>query len=109
VSSQTLSLNPLHGSPWIISRGQDLIWFIGPVLVSYTVLALLAAGFPLTPVFLIWLIGIDGPHVLATVTRTYFDRAERQRLGSLLWVVAPAMVMGPIMVAAPPRCFTRWR
>jgi hypothetical protein len=100
VSSPTLSLNPLRGSPWIISRSQDLMWFIGPALVSYTVLALLAAGFPLTPVFLIWLIGIDGPHVLATVTRTYFDRAERRRLGSLLWVVAPAMAMGPIMVAA---------
>jgi hypothetical protein len=93
-------MNPVHGSPWIISRSQDLMWFIGPGLASYAVLALLAAGFPMIPVFLIWLIGIDGPHVLATVTRTYFDRAERRRLGSLLWVVAPAMVMGPVMVAA---------
>jgi hypothetical protein len=100
VSSPTLSQSPLHGEKWIISRGQDLTWFIGPALVSYLVLGLLAGGFPMTPLFLIWLIGIDGPHVLATVTRTYFDPIERRRLGSLLWVVAPAMIMGPIMVAA---------
>jgi len=100
LSSQTLALNLPHRGPWIISRRQDLTWFIGPALVSYAVLGLLTAGFPMTPLFLIWLVGIDGPHVLATVTRTYFDPAERRRLGSLLWVVAPAMALGPIMVAA---------
>jgi hypothetical protein len=48
---------------------------------------------------LIWFFGIDGPHVWATASRTYFDRQERHRLGSLLWVVAPAMLIGPVMVA----------
>jgi hypothetical protein len=100
VSSQTLPLPVARGENWIISRGQDLTWFIGSSLVSYAVLALMAGGFPLTPLFLIWLVGIDGPHVLATVTRTYFDTGERRRLGSLLWVVAPAMIVGPFMVVA---------
>ena len=98
VSTQTLPL-PIT-QRWIISRNQDLTWFIGSGAISYAVLGLLAGGFPLTPLFLIWLVGIDGPHVLATVTRTYCDPAERRRLGSLLWVVAPAMAVGPFLVAA---------
>jgi hypothetical protein len=60
----------------------------------------MAAGFPITPLAPIWLLGIDGPHVLATTTRTYFDPAERHRLGNWLWVVIPAAMLGPIMVAA---------
>jgi hypothetical protein len=90
---------------WIISGREDLTWFIGPSVVSYAVLALMAAGFPLTPLYLIWLVGIDGPHVLATVTRTYFDKRERGRLGSLLWVVFPAMMLGPVLVAGHQEMF----
>ncbi len=85
---------------WIISEKQDLTWFIGSSLAGYLALAMMAAGFPLTPLFLVWLIGIDGPHVLATFTRTYFDKVERKRLGPVLWVIVPAMLVGPIAVAA---------
>jgi hypothetical protein len=99
MSSQSLTLPQPAAAKWIISRGEDLTWFIGPVLISYAVLALMAAGFPITPLYLIWLLGIDGPHVLATMTRTYFDPAERHRLGRWLWVVIPAAMLGPIMVA----------
>ena len=93
-------MNPRSSAGWIISGAEDLTWFIGPALVSYTALALMAGGFPLTPLYLVWLVGIDGPHVLATVTRTYFDNNERRRLGGLLWVVIPAMLIGPLMVTA---------
>ena len=70
MSSQTLAFPPARTANWIISRGQDLTWFICSALVSYAVLAMLSAGFPLTPLYLIWLVGIDGPHVVATITRT---------------------------------------
>lgn len=100
MSTQSISLQSTRSSGWIISGAEDLTWFIGSGLVSYAVLALMAAGFPLTPLYLIWLIGIDGPHVWATVTRTYFDTNERRKLGSLLWVVVPAMIVGPLLVAA---------
>jgi hypothetical protein len=91
VSTQSIRLETPFRAPWIISGRDDLTWFIGSSLVSYAVLALMAAGFPLTPLYLIWLVGIDGPHVLATVTRTYFDKRERRRLGPLLWIVIPAL------------------
>src|SRR5215467_4097191 len=92
-------------SKWIISGREDLTWFIGSSLVSYAVLALMAAGFPLTPLFIIWLAGIDGPHVVATFTRTYFDNNERRRLGLLLWILLPASIIGPLMVRAGAELF----
>jgi len=87
-------------SNWIISEREDLTWFIGSSLAGYLALALMVAGFPFTPLFLVWLVGIDGPHVLATFTRTYFDKSERKNLGPMLWMIIPAMLVGPIAVAA---------
>lgn len=85
-------------SNWIISRRDDLVWFIGSALISYLALALMAAGFPVTPLFLIWVVGVDGPHVVATITRTYFDKQERARLGWLLWTIVPFALVGPVML-----------
>src|SRR5580704_10942829 len=84
-----LTAPPLTRSNWIINEREDLTWFIGSSLAGYLALALMAAGFPLTPLFLVWLVGIDGPHVLATVTRTYFDKVERKSLGRVLWMIVP--------------------
>jgi hypothetical protein len=95
-----LTAPPLTRSNWIINEREDLTWFIGSSLAGYLALALMAAGFPLTPLFLVWLVGIDGPHVLATVTRTYFDKVERKSLGRVLWMIVPAMLVGPAAVAA---------
>jgi len=99
--SQTLSPQSSGGpwrTNWIISRREDLTWFIGSAVVSYAAYASMAAGFPITLIYLIWLIGIDGPHVLATVTRTYFDKQERRRLGWFLWIIVPYTLAGPVMV-----------
>jgi hypothetical protein len=84
---------------WIVSRRDDLVWFIGSAVLSYLALALLAAGTPITLIYLIWLVGVDGPHVIATVTRTYFDKQERYKLGWLLWMIVPLMLAGPVMVS----------
>jgi len=107
MSTQSISLpRPLTATAnWIISGREDLTWFIGPSLVSYAALALMAAGFPLAPLYLVWLLGIDGPHVVATVTRTYCDPAERKRLGLWLWVVLPASLIGPLLVLAGAESF----
>src|SRR4051812_40739316 len=85
---------------WIISGREDLVWFIGSVVSSYALFALYVSGvLPLVPMVAAWAILIDAPHVFATFSRTYFDRAERKArkrllLGSLLFfVVGPAMVL----------------
>lgn len=97
-ATQAVPNSRTHTRPvWLISRGDDLIWFIGSTLVGYAALGLMAAGFPVWPFQLIWMFGIDGPHVLATVTRTYFDREERRRLGPALWYLPPFMLLGPVM------------
>jgi hypothetical protein len=85
---------------WIISRRQDLMWFIGSAAISYLALGLMGVGFPIALMTLIWLVGVDGPHVIATVTRTYFDKQERKRLGWYLWVIVPLIIVGPFMVWA---------
>jgi hypothetical protein len=101
MGAQTIELtaSSLTYSNWIISEREDLTWFIGSSLAGYLALAWMAAGFPLTPLFLVWLIGIDGPHVLATFTRTYFDKAERKNLGPMLWMIVPCMLVGPVAAA----------
>lgn len=102
---RSATLSPQTGLPlagaqparWIISREQDLIWFIGSSLAGYLALGLMAAGAPILPIMLFWLLLVDGPHVLSTVTRTYFDKAERARLGWFLWIPVPLMLVGPAM------------
>lgn len=81
---------------WIISQREDLTWFIGSSLAGYAAIALMWAGFPLLILQAVWFFGVDGPHVLATVTRTYFDKAERRKLGWFLWVIAPMLLIGPV-------------
>jgi hypothetical protein len=92
-----LALPERQPARWIISRREDLTWFIGSSLVSYAALGLLAVGFPILPIQLIWFFFIDGPHVASTVTRTYCDKAERKRLGWFLWLPVPLLLVGPAM------------
>jgi len=96
---QPLGIRPA-GTSWIISRRDDLVWFIGPAAISYLALGLMAAGFPITPIYLTWFLAVDGPHVMGTVTRTYMDKRERKRLGWFLWVIVPFSIIGPVMVWA---------
>ena len=92
------AIRPLNAN-WIISQREDLTWFIGSGLIGYFVIALMVAGFPVQPIYILWMFGIDGPHVLATVTRTYFDKQERSRLGMWLWVLIPFSLIGPFAVS----------
>jgi hypothetical protein len=88
----------LPGTRWIISRRDDLVWFVGTALVGYLALALMSVGVSLTLLTAIWILGVDGPHVTGTVTRTYFDKQERRRLGWLLWALVPLLFIGPLAV-----------
>jgi len=84
------------GTRWIISRRDDLVWFVGTALVGYLALGLMSLGVSLSLLTAVWILGVDGPHVTGTVTRTYFDKQERRRLGWLLWVLVPLLFIGPL-------------
>ena len=85
---------------WIISRPQDLIWFIGSALIGYLALGLMALGVAVALIQFIWFFAVDGPHVQSTITRTYFDKEERARLGWFLWIPVPLLLAGPLAVWA---------
>jgi hypothetical protein len=93
---------------WLISRGQDLIWFQGSVLAGVALL-LLFKMFPglnnvnynaLNPaviILLLWGIFLDGTHVFGTFARTYFAPDEKSKAGlpsnaALLW-----LGLGPVV------------
>jgi len=82
----------------LISRGQDLTWFIGSGLVSYFAIAALTLGAQPSLLFFVWIFLLDGPHVVATVTRTYMDDQERRHLGLLLWIIVPMVLIGPLAI-----------
>lgn len=82
---------------WIVSKREDLTWFIGSSAVGYAALLALVAGFPVLTAVLIWNLAIDGPHVFATASRTYFDKVSRQKLGWRLWMIIPFALVGPVL------------
>ncbi len=77
---------------WVIDRRSDLLWLVGGALVSYALLAAhVVGGVRAGALWWIWVIALDGPHVFATLSRTYLDPEEwasrrRLLLGSLLWI-----------------------
>ena len=86
---------------WIISAREDLAWFVGSVASSYLLFALYVGGvLPLVPMVAAWAILVDAPHVFATYSRTYFDRAERRSRKRLLWGSLVFFAVGPVMVLA---------
>ena len=82
---------------WIISKRDDLTWFIGSALAGYIALLALVSGFPILTAVLIWNLAIDGPHIFATASRTYFDKIARQKLGWRLWLIIPFALVGPVL------------
>src|SRR5262247_406418 len=89
---------------WIISRKDELVWFIGSVLTSYAFLAanlaLLKLGLSVMIVTWIWALGFDGPHVFGTVSRTYADSEERHKRAKLYYGTLSLFLLGPAMVLA---------
>jgi hypothetical protein len=81
------------GSGWIGGRRFDGFFFFGSSLIAGAVgLAVLAWPALLLPLWAAWLLFLDGPHVLATLGRTYLDARERKKrarllVGSLLFFV----------------------
>jgi hypothetical protein len=86
-------------SPWIVSRRYDLAWFFGGAVASLAALALhFAAGVPIVILFWVWLLGFDGPHIGAALTRTYVDREEWRARPRVLLLSLLTFAIGPVFL-----------
>jgi hypothetical protein len=87
---------------WIINKKDDLIWFIGSVIVSYAFLAanlmLVKLGLSVMIMTWIWALGFDGPHVFGTISRTYADSQERRKRAKLFYGSLSLFLLGPAML-----------
>src|SRR5882724_6172193 len=87
-------------SAWIIGRTSDLAWLIGGALVAYAFLAAhLFFGVAAVTIYMLWVLAIDGPHVFATLSRTYLDGRERAAHGALLRWSLCFFALGPASIA----------
>jgi hypothetical protein len=90
-------------SGWIISRRNDLFFFIGSALFGYLLVAIAVAKNGLPAAFLLlYALTIDGPHVFSTLTRSLFDAKERSKLRRLWIIGLPACIatIGALAIAA---------
>jgi len=93
---------------WIISFGDDALWFVGSVAASYAFLLLYRLlGVPALGLIIIWVMLFDGPHIFGTFTRTYLDREMRARHAWLLYGSLVLFVIGPLC-AVLPSVVTSW-
>jgi hypothetical protein len=78
-------------NPWIISAGQDLLWFQGSVLAGVALLVFFAVAPPLAGAggatqpallgLLLWGMIFDGTHVVGTYARSYLAPDPQARVG----------------------------
>lgn len=102
-SAMSASVLNIPSSGWIISRRNDLFFFIGSALFGYLLITLAIAQNGLPAVFLLlYAFTIDGPHVFSTLTRSLFDANERSKLRRLWLIGFPACVatIGALAIAA---------
>jgi hypothetical protein len=115
---------------WIENRRTDLLYYIGSPLLGLLYLPLIFFGhrllvgadgtplygvvvggeaFPVTVAFVVmtsWALFIDGPHFWPTLVRTFLDPEEWKLRGPvlrrslLLFLLGPAIIMLPVLLAA---------
>lgn len=93
---------------WIINKKQDLLWFIGSVLVSYIFLSIyyglsyfanMSIAYSSLFLFFLWTIIFDSTHIFATYSRTYFDKDFREKNKILIYGVLGVLFIGPLYLA----------
>jgi hypothetical protein len=90
----------VDAGPWIEAPGFDLALFFAPAALSLLAfVSCVVLGAPPLAWLWLWIICLDGPHMLATYSRAYGDPAlwrsrKRLLLGSCLaFVVGPALLL----------------
>ncbi|MCW8138581.1 MAG: hypothetical protein KIT58_06730 [Planctomycetota bacterium] len=96
-----LTRDAVLAARWIVGPRFDLAWFFGGALVAgLAVPALLALGVSIVAIFWGWLLLVDGPHLGATLVRTYADRQEWRERRALLLGSLAAFLVGPLFLLA---------
>jgi len=101
--AMSASVLNMPASGWIISRRNDLFFFIGSAFFGYLLIAFAVAQNGLPPAFLLlYAFAIDGPHVFSTLTRSLFDASERSKLRRVWLIGFPTCVatIGALAIAA---------
>jgi hypothetical protein len=84
---------------WLVDRRQDLLSTMGGLGASLVLLGLhLWGGVSSLVLWWAWILVLDGPHIFATLSRTYLDRRERQTRRRLLWGSLGWLAVGPLFV-----------
>ncbi|NVO31997.1 hypothetical protein [Hymenobacter lapidiphilus] len=83
---------PAASQPWIRSARFDGLWILAPPFLALVMVAALPPTLRTAAAMPLWawvglVVLIDVAHVYSTLFRTYFDKARRQRFGTLLWAV----------------------
>nr|AYM52394.1 membrane protein [Cystobacter sp.] len=85
---------------WLVDRRHDLISTLGGAAASFALVGLHAwGGVSSIVLWWAWVLALDGPHLFATVSRTYLDAREwrtrrRLLLGSLGWFTLGPLLFG---------------
>ncbi len=101
----------MHGlsikSNWIINKKEDIAWLSGSMIVGYLFLSifyLLQNEFKVSLyksqlfVYFFWTFFLDGPHIFATYTRTYFDKSFRRKNKYLTYASLLILGIGPLIM-----------
>jgi hypothetical protein len=86
---------------WITGRNFDLFWYIGACLTSYAMIYLhVGLGVSAILLWWFWILSVDGPHVFATLSRTYLDLQEWKERWKLFWASLLWFLLGPLTLFA---------
>ncbi|MCP3139373.1 hypothetical protein [Pyxidicoccus xibeiensis] len=100
MSTATLTAPLPARQGWLVDRRHDLISTVGGVAASLALVGLhVWGGVSSLVLWWAWVLMLDGPHLFATVSRTYLDTREwqvrrRLLLGSLGWFAAGPLCFG---------------
>ncbi|WP_163994889.1 hypothetical protein [Pyxidicoccus caerfyrddinensis] len=100
MSAVTLTAAAPARSGWLVDRRHDLISTVGGAAASLALVGLhVWGGVSSLVLWWAWVLALDGPHLFATVSRTYLDAREWQTrrrllLGSLGWFASGPLCFG---------------
>ncbi len=95
-------------SPWLVSRRFDLaLFFGGAPLALAMMVAVLGGGLSIVALTWVWILLGDGPHMFATLSRSYLDgeclrgpHARLLRLSPLAFLVGPLALLGNVLLGS---------